>query len=206
MLDPGGYGRVIRDGNRLVRIVEHVDATPAERAIHEVWLVATVFRRKDLFGALPLVGDDNRQHEYYLNDIFPILLDKGERVSAISVDTGGVMGLNSRGGLAAVTRVVRERINDAHLANGVTLVDPDATYIDVGVRIGADTAVAPAPRSRATRRSAARAASVRQSGSRTPPSATARRSGSRSSRTRATRDVTVGPFARLRAGRCFATK
>jgi len=64
VIDPGGYGRVIRDGNRLVRIVEHADATPAERAIHEVWLVATVFRRKDLFGALPLVGDDNRQREY----------------------------------------------------------------------------------------------------------------------------------------------
>ena len=140
---PGGYGRVIRDGNRLVRIVEHADATPAERAIHEVWLVATVFRRKDLFRALPLVGDDNRQHEYYLNEVFPILLDKGEKISAIEVDTGGVMGLNSRGGLAAVTRVVRERINAAHMANGVTLLDPATTYIDVGVRIAPDTTIGP---------------------------------------------------------------
>jgi bifunctional UDP-N-acetylglucosamine pyrophosphorylase/glucosamine-1-phosphate N-acetyltransferase len=141
--DPGGYGRVVRDGDRLVRIVEHADATPAERAIHEVWLLATVFRREDLFRTLPAVGADNRQREYYLNDVFPILLDKGERIGAIAVDTGGAMGLNSRGGLAAVTRVVRERINAAHMARGVTLLDPDTTYIDVGVKIGADTTIGP---------------------------------------------------------------
>ena len=115
--DPGGYGRVIRDGDRLVGIVEHADATPAQRAIHEVWLVATVFRREDLFRTLPAVGDDNRQREFYLNSVFPILLEKGESVVAITVDTGGVMGLNSRNGLAAVTRVVRERINAMHMAD-----------------------------------------------------------------------------------------
>jgi bifunctional UDP-N-acetylglucosamine pyrophosphorylase/glucosamine-1-phosphate N-acetyltransferase len=141
--DPGGYGRVIRDGDRLVDIVEHADATPAQRAIHEVWLLATVFRRADLFRALPLVGNDNRQREHYLNDVFPILMDKGEQIAAISVDTGGVMGLNSRGGLAAVTRVVRERINARHMANGVTLLDPATAYIDVTVKIGADTTIGP---------------------------------------------------------------
>jgi bifunctional UDP-N-acetylglucosamine pyrophosphorylase/glucosamine-1-phosphate N-acetyltransferase len=141
--DPGGYGRVIREGDRLVEIVEHADATPAQRAIREVWLLATIFRREDLFRALPAVGADNRQREYYLNDVFPILLDKGETVAAITVDTGGAMGLNSRGGLAAVTRVVRGRINAAHMANGVTLLDPETTYIDVGVTIGADTTIGP---------------------------------------------------------------
>jgi bifunctional UDP-N-acetylglucosamine pyrophosphorylase/glucosamine-1-phosphate N-acetyltransferase len=141
--DPGGYGRVVRDGDRLVEIVEHADATPAQRAIREVWLLASVFRREDLFRTLPAVGDDNRQREFYLNSVFPILLDKGEAVAAISVDTGGVMGLNSRNGLAAVTRVVRERINAMHMANGVTLLDPDTTYIDVGITIGAETTIGP---------------------------------------------------------------
>jgi bifunctional UDP-N-acetylglucosamine pyrophosphorylase/glucosamine-1-phosphate N-acetyltransferase len=141
--DPGGYGRVIRDGDRLVKIVEHADASPAERAIREVWLLATLFRREDLFRTLPAVGADNRQREYYLNDVFPILLDKGEKIAAISVDTGGAMGLNSRGGLAAVTRVVRARVNATHMAQGVTLLDPDTTYIDVGVTIGADTTIGP---------------------------------------------------------------
>jgi bifunctional UDP-N-acetylglucosamine pyrophosphorylase/glucosamine-1-phosphate N-acetyltransferase len=141
--DPGGYGRVIRDGDRLVEIVEHADATPTQRAIHEVWLLATVFRREDLFRTLPAVGDDNRQREFYLNSVFPILLDKGEAVAAITVDTGGVMGLNSRNGLAAVTRVVRNRINATHMAGGVTFQDPNTTYIDVGVTIGAETTIGP---------------------------------------------------------------
>jgi len=141
--DPGGYGRILRTGDRLDRIVEHADATPAQRAIHEVWLLVSAFRREDLFRALPAVGRENRQREYYLNEIFPILMDKGERISAVEVDTGGAMGLNSRGGLAAVERVVRDRINGAHLANGVTLIDPNTTYIDVDVKIGADTVIRP---------------------------------------------------------------
>jgi bifunctional UDP-N-acetylglucosamine pyrophosphorylase/glucosamine-1-phosphate N-acetyltransferase len=141
--DPGGYGRILRTGDRLDRIVEHADATAAQRAIHEVWLLVSAFRREDLFRVLPAVGRDNRQREYYLNEIFPILIDKGERVSVVQVDTGGAMGLNSRGGLAAVERVVRDRINAAHLANGVTLIDPNTTYIDVDVKIGADTVIRP---------------------------------------------------------------
>ena len=141
--EPGGYGRVLRDGDRLVDIVEHADAPRAVRAISEVSTLVFVFRREDLFGALPLLGRDNRQREYYLNDVFPILMAKGGRVSAIRVDTGGAMGLNSRGGLAAVRRVVQDRINAAHMANAVTIVDPSATYIDVGVRIEPDTVIHP---------------------------------------------------------------
>jgi bifunctional UDP-N-acetylglucosamine pyrophosphorylase / glucosamine-1-phosphate N-acetyltransferase len=141
--DPGGYGRILRDGNRLERIVEHADATAAQRSIHEVWLLVSAFRREDLYRTLPAVGRENRQREYYLNEVFPILLEKGERVSVVQVDTGGAMGLNSRGGLAAVERVVRARINATHLANGVTLIDPEATYIDMDVKIGADTVIRP---------------------------------------------------------------
>jgi len=141
--EPGGYGRVLRDGDRLVDIIEHADAPSAVRAIHEVSTLVFAFRRKDLFHALPLIGRDNRQREYYLNDVFPILMGKGERVSAIRVDTGGAMGLNSRAGLAAVRRVVQDRINAAHMANAVTIVDPSTSYIDVGVKIEPDTIVRP---------------------------------------------------------------
>jgi bifunctional UDP-N-acetylglucosamine pyrophosphorylase/glucosamine-1-phosphate N-acetyltransferase len=140
---PGGYGRVLREGDRLVRIVEHADATPAQRRIREVatnWVVA---RREDLYRALPLVGRDNRQGEHYLHDVYPILVDKGERVTAVVADTGGAMGLNSRAGVAAVERVVRARINARHMEAGVTIVDPAATYIDAGVRIGRDTTIYP---------------------------------------------------------------
>jgi bifunctional UDP-N-acetylglucosamine pyrophosphorylase/glucosamine-1-phosphate N-acetyltransferase len=138
--DPGGYARIVRDAGG-VRIIE--DVTPALRRIREVSTLVFAFRREDLFGTLPLVGRENRQHEYYLNHVFPILAEKGERVTAVKVDIGGVMGVNSRGGLAAVERVLRARINAKHMDAGVTLVDPDATYIDVEVKIGAETVVYP---------------------------------------------------------------
>jgi bifunctional UDP-N-acetylglucosamine pyrophosphorylase/glucosamine-1-phosphate N-acetyltransferase len=140
---PGGYARIVRDGTRLERIVEGFDAPPELRKLHEVSLLVFAFRREDLFRALPLVGRENSQKEYYLNEVFGILIDKGERVSAIKVDTGGAMGINSRGGLAQTARVVRERINARHMANGVTIVDPDTTYIDADVRIGRDTVIHP---------------------------------------------------------------
>jgi bifunctional UDP-N-acetylglucosamine pyrophosphorylase/glucosamine-1-phosphate N-acetyltransferase len=130
-------------GLRLVSIVEGTDAPSSMRAIREVGTNWIAFRRDDLFRALPLVGRENAQGEYYLNDVFPILMDKGERVSVVKVDTGGAIGINSRADLARTTRVVRERINARHLANGVTLDDPDTTYIDVDVRIGRDTVIHP---------------------------------------------------------------
>jgi bifunctional UDP-N-acetylglucosamine pyrophosphorylase / glucosamine-1-phosphate N-acetyltransferase len=141
--DPGTYGRVVRRRGRLVEIVEDVDATPAIREIREVSIVLFAFRRAELFRTLPRLDRKNRQREYYLNRVIPLLIADGHKVAAVRVDTGGVMGLNSRAGLAAVERVVRERINARHLANGVTLVDPATAYIDVDVTIGADTVVRP---------------------------------------------------------------
>jgi bifunctional UDP-N-acetylglucosamine pyrophosphorylase/glucosamine-1-phosphate N-acetyltransferase len=141
--DPAGYGRVIREGDRLLRIAEHADATSAERRIREVATNWAAFRREQLYIALPLVGRENRQQEHYLHDVYPILGAKGERISAVLADTGGAMGLNSRAGVADVERVVRSRVNEQLMANGVTLVDPAATYIDVGVAIGRDTRIYP---------------------------------------------------------------
>lgn len=141
--EPGGYARVVHERGRLVHIVEGMDAPPALRASNEVSPLVMVFRREDLFRALPTVGRENRQREHYLNEVLPILLDRGERVTVVPADTGGTFGANSRGGLAAVERVVRGRINAKHMAKGVTIVDPSATYIDVDVEIGRDTVVLP---------------------------------------------------------------
>lgn len=143
VVNPGGYARIEREGSRLIRIVEGFDAPPSLRRLNEVSLLVFAFRRADLFRALPLVGRENAQREYYLNGVFPILLEKGERVSVVKVDTGGAMGINSRAGLAETTRVVQERINAAHLEKGVTILDPATTYIDVDVRIGRDTVIHP---------------------------------------------------------------
>jgi bifunctional UDP-N-acetylglucosamine pyrophosphorylase/glucosamine-1-phosphate N-acetyltransferase len=140
---PGGYARVVRDGDRLVAIAEGTDAPPELREINEIGTNWVVFGREDLFKALPLVARENSQGEHYLNDVYAILMDKGERVSVLKVDTGGAMGINSRAGLATTARVLRDRINARHLANGVTLVDPETTYIDVDAKIGRDTVIHP---------------------------------------------------------------
>ncbi|HSL10464.1 MAG TPA: bifunctional UDP-N-acetylglucosamine diphosphorylase/glucosamine-1-phosphate N-acetyltransferase GlmU [Actinomycetota bacterium] len=199
--DPGGYGRVVREGPRLVEIVEDIDASPEIRAIREVWLLAMVARRTSLYATLPTLDRDNRQREYYLNRVVPILIDKGEKVSVVPCDTGGVMGLNSRNGLAAVERVMRERINARHLANGVTLVDPATTYIDEGVRIGADTVIQPLT----FLQDDARVGRGCVVGPSTRVSASTVGDGSRVEfaviqDARIGRDVQVGPFARLRPG------
>jgi bifunctional UDP-N-acetylglucosamine pyrophosphorylase / glucosamine-1-phosphate N-acetyltransferase len=101
------------------------------------------FRREELYRALPLVGRDNRQREYYLPDTLGILRDKGERVSALLGDFETWAGVNSRASVATVSHLLRDRINARHLDKGVTIIDPAQTYIDVDVRIGADTVIHP---------------------------------------------------------------
>jgi bifunctional UDP-N-acetylglucosamine pyrophosphorylase/glucosamine-1-phosphate N-acetyltransferase len=141
--DPGTYQRIVRDGGRVIDVIEGTDASAQVRRINEVGTNWMVCERGPLFRALPKVRRNNRLREYYLNDAVTILLRDGLRVDAIRCDTGGTLGLNSRGGLAAVTAIVRDRINERHLAAGVTLVDPGTTYIDVDATIGRDTAIYP---------------------------------------------------------------
>src|SRR5215217_2100444 len=141
--EPGRYARIVRDGTRLLEIVEGSDARGELLERREVSALVFAFRRDDLYGALPLVGRENRQAEYYLNGVFPILIDKGERVSVLKVDVGGRMGPNSRADLARFGALVRSRINARHLENGVTIVDPETTYVDADVRIGAETTILP---------------------------------------------------------------
>src|SRR5207247_4383300 len=85
----------------------------------------------------------DRSGEQYLFHVLGILKEKGERVSAMWVDLGGAMGANWRGALAMATRVMRERIISAHMANGVTFVDPGTAYVEVDVRTGADSTILP---------------------------------------------------------------
>jgi bifunctional UDP-N-acetylglucosamine pyrophosphorylase/glucosamine-1-phosphate N-acetyltransferase len=140
---PGRLARVVRDGTRLLQIVEGTEASPELMATNEVSTLVFAFRRDDLFKALPLIGRENSQHEYYLNHVFPILLDKGERVSALKVDIGLAMGANAPAGLAAARRVVQGRILAWHMARGVRFVDPETTYVDVDVRIAPDAVIQP---------------------------------------------------------------
>ena len=141
--EPGGYGRVVREGSRVSDVIEGRDAPPTVRKIHEVATNWIAFRRDLLFSTLPLLDRENRQREYYLNRAISILLDKGERVDAVVCDTGGILGANTRAGVAALEALLRRRVNEAHMAAGVSMIDPAATYIDVEVKIGRDSVIYP---------------------------------------------------------------
>jgi bifunctional UDP-N-acetylglucosamine pyrophosphorylase / glucosamine-1-phosphate N-acetyltransferase len=138
-----GLGHVVRDGDAFEKIVEAPRSTEHAAHIPEVATGVYAFRREDLFKALPLLSRDNRQKEYFLVDVLGILREKGERIVVQQVDHGGSVGTNSRAELAAASAVMRRRINEALMEHGVTLVDPDRTYVDVSVKVGPDTVIHP---------------------------------------------------------------
>lgn len=141
---PAGYGRVLRarDG-RVVRIVEQRDASPDELAIDEINTGILAFRRNLLGPALRRTSPDNAQSEYYLTDVVEVLAGMGHRVGAVAAPFDETAGVNDRAQLAAAEQVLRRRINRHWMLNGVTLVDPDHTYLDVTVQLGRDVTVHP---------------------------------------------------------------
>ena len=143
--DPTGYGRIKRDGNGFVaKIVEHKDASDEERLISEINTGTYCFDNQALFQALNEVTNDNVQGEYYLPDVIEILKNKGEIVSAYKTnDFSETIGVNDRVALSEAEKIMRQRINQYHMKNGVTIIDPLATYIDSDVEIGADTVILP---------------------------------------------------------------
>jgi bifunctional UDP-N-acetylglucosamine pyrophosphorylase / glucosamine-1-phosphate N-acetyltransferase len=143
--DPTGYGRVVRDRNGSVaRIVEQVDATAEERAINEVNTSIYMFRRSVVAPALRRLTPDNAQGEYYLTDIVAVLHDAGYAVGSMVVaDSSEVAGVNDRVQLARAEGELRRRINLDWLRRGVTMVDPDHTYLDTTVQLASDVTIYP---------------------------------------------------------------
>ena len=145
MPDATGYGRIIRtaDGD-VARIVEQKDATEEERKINEVNSGIYCFECQDLFAALAQVGCDNAQGEYYLPDVLGILRDKGEKIWAVAADDyESTLGINSRLQLSGAEKILRRRKNIELMNNGVTLMDPDSTFVDADVEVGPDTIIYP---------------------------------------------------------------
>jgi bifunctional UDP-N-acetylglucosamine pyrophosphorylase/glucosamine-1-phosphate N-acetyltransferase len=142
---PAGYGRILRDGQGALKAtVEEKDATAEQRRIQEVNAGAYVAQAKFLFSALEQVKNDNRQGEYYLPDIVAIGLGQRQKIATVQVgDPIEIMGINTREELARMEKSLRERINKKWMDAGVTLKDPDTTYIDEGVTIGRDTVIGP---------------------------------------------------------------
>lgn len=148
LAEPGAYGRVLRGpSGEVERVVEAKtagDADPDELAILEVNAGTYVFDAAPLAGALDVISNDNAQGEYYLPDVFPALRAAGHAVAAHLADDPAVtMGVNDRGDLAAVEAEARRRILAAHMLAGVTVVDPDSTWVDVGVEIAPDSRIEP---------------------------------------------------------------
>lgn len=143
--DPTGYGRIIRNSAGLVeKIVEQKDGSPEELKIKEINSGTYCFDNKALFDTLSKVNNDNAQGEYYLPDVIGILKEQGEVVTAhVTADFDETLGINDRVALSQAEQIMKRRINHEHMLNGVTIIDPENTYIGKEVVIGADTIIYP---------------------------------------------------------------
>jgi bifunctional UDP-N-acetylglucosamine pyrophosphorylase/glucosamine-1-phosphate N-acetyltransferase len=143
--DPTGYGRVVRDERgEFVRIVEEQDCLGGERAIQEINTGICCFDADALWETLPRVQADNAQGEYYLTDVFGLLRGGGTRVGTVrATEVTEVMGINSRRELAAAEAVMRRRVLERLMDEGVTVIDPATTVVEARARVGADTVLHP---------------------------------------------------------------
>jgi bifunctional UDP-N-acetylglucosamine pyrophosphorylase/glucosamine-1-phosphate N-acetyltransferase len=143
--DPREYGRVIRDESGAVReIVEAGDATPDQLAVDEANSAIYVFAGDRVWPALGQLDSSNQQGELYLTDAVRALVDNGERVVAyVAPDPIEAEGVNTRVELAAAGAALRDRINEAHMLAGVTIVDPQTTWIEADVELEPDSTIHP---------------------------------------------------------------
>ena len=138
------YHQAGKNAGRVTRIVEQKDADPEEQEIREINSGIYCMDSDFLFNNIKGISNDNAQGEYYLTDLLAIAVRKGLTCLALTtVDADEIMGVNDRVQLAEASRILRRRINRDHMLNGVTMIDPDQTYIDQGVTIGADTTIHP---------------------------------------------------------------
>jgi bifunctional UDP-N-acetylglucosamine pyrophosphorylase/glucosamine-1-phosphate N-acetyltransferase len=143
--NPAGYGRIVRNAaGEFERIVEHRDCTPDQLKINEVNPSYYCFDAAALFWALPRVKPNNAKGEYYITDVLEILKADGRLVrAATTVPAADATGINSRADLAEVNRLMQQRIQNALMESGVTIVDPQTTWIDARAAIGIETIIRP---------------------------------------------------------------
>ncbi len=135
MDDPTGYGRVERSWDQIVRIVEQRDADERQQAIDEVNTSVYAFDAVLLVDALGRLSSENSQSEYYLTDVIEILSGGSRKIASVTTDAVEGTGVNSHVQLAGVGEVLRQRINDRLMTEGVAMLDPSRVYIDAGVLV-----------------------------------------------------------------------
>lgn len=143
--NPTGYGRIYRDAfNNVTDIIEEKDADADQKKIKEINSGIYCFKARDLSIALDKLNNDNNQNEYYITDSIRILKDLSKNVGAFVIeDNSEILGVNTRIQLSQAEAIMRKRINNYHMTNGVTFIDPNTTYVGKNVKIGKDTIVYP---------------------------------------------------------------
>lgn len=143
--NPTDYGRIVRGENgNILKIVEEKDASEEIKKIKEINSGIYCFNGKLLKQALSKINNNNAQNEYYITDVIEILKNEGYNVGAYKIeDSTEIHGVNSRAQLAYCEKIMRDRISQYHMGNGVTIIDPDNTYIEAGVKIGRDSIIYP---------------------------------------------------------------
>ena len=197
---PSNFGRIVRKGEKSKRIVEARDATARQLEIDEMNAGIYAFDEAELREAIPHLKNDNAQSEYYLTDLVDHFVTRGKRVRPVSCDDPlEAIGINDRVELARARREMNARLCDRHMRDGVTIIDPETTYLEPELTIGRDTVIYPnttisrlseigdgcaiGPNSRLSNAKLGATSPFARASSSTPPSATA---------------PSVGPYAHVR--------
>ncbi|MFM8632791.1 MAG: bifunctional UDP-N-acetylglucosamine diphosphorylase/glucosamine-1-phosphate N-acetyltransferase GlmU [Candidatus Nanopelagicus sp.] len=207
--DPTGYGRVIRgDDNQILKIVEDKDATELEKEVDEINTGVYLFDLSLLKDVIKNLKSNNAQSELYLTDVISLINAAGKKSYAVlSNDYTETLGINDRTQLAEVCAIMRDRINNQHMLNGVAIVDPATTWIDHGVEIESDVVIYPG--------SAISGKTVIKSGAVIGPrtslddcivEAGAKVIESNCTQSKIGKDAKVGPFTYLRKGTVLASE
>ncbi|TES93820.1 MAG: bifunctional N-acetylglucosamine-1-phosphate uridyltransferase/glucosamine-1-phosphate acetyltransferase [Candidatus Cloacimonadota bacterium] len=142
--EPAGYGRIVRRGKKVVRIIEDKDATIAEKSINEINAGVYIFNKDKLFRYLKEIKPNNVQKEYYLTDVVRLIQkEKGEIQIVTTDDWLETIGINDRWTLSQVSNIIKERMMKELMKSGVTFICPEETYIDYGIEVGKDTVIDP---------------------------------------------------------------
>lgn len=143
--EPFGYGRIIRDEKgKVIKIVEEKDASLQEKKVHEINTGTYCVQAYRLKKVIQNISPENHKGEYYLTDLVELLARQGQKVSGMKIkDFVLAQGINNRIQLAKAAEIMRRRINEKLMLQGVTMIDPSSVYVDIDVEIGKDTVILP---------------------------------------------------------------